>query len=110
MGFSYSGDPSKSSTDTVRFLVQDTNSKDVLLQDEEIAFLVNEEGSVEQAAMRAAETIAAQFSITQCRMRFPWQEELRICCLFASQCLPSAPPSQAAQYQTSQSQTPTQIL
>jgi len=60
MDFSYSGDPSKSDVDQVRFLVGDTNVKKAQLGDKEIEFLVGLEGSVLKAASKAAESIAAK--------------------------------------------------
>lgn len=46
----------------VRLILGDTDSTDVLLQDEEIDFFLTDEGSVEGAAARGAEAIAAKFS------------------------------------------------
>ena len=60
--WSYSGDPSKSDLDKVRFLVRDTNPKDQLLQDAEINFLIQEEGSADKAAIKSAENIAMFFA------------------------------------------------
>lgn len=62
MSFSYSGDPSTSDKDHVRFILQDTNSTFPLLQDEEINFLITQEGDVFQAAAIGAERIAAFFA------------------------------------------------
>lgn len=62
MTWSYSGNPSVSEKDQVRFLVQDTQSAKPLLQDEEIAYLISTEGSPQDAAAKAAETLAAQFA------------------------------------------------
>jgi hypothetical protein len=59
--FSYSGNPKLGGdVEKVRFLIGDTNSKDPLLQDEEIEYLIETEGSVNKAAIAAAEAIAAQ--------------------------------------------------
>lgn len=62
MSFNYSGDPADSDLDAVRFNIQDTDSNDQLLQDEEITYLLNQNGSVLAASVAAAERIATQFS------------------------------------------------
>ena len=62
MSWSYSGNPSSSGKDQVRFLVGDTKKCDQLLTDEEIEFLISQEGSVMKAAAMAAQSIAASFS------------------------------------------------
>jgi len=62
MTWSYSGDPSNSDLDQVRFLVQDTQESDQLLQDEEITFLLTLEGAPLKAASKAAETIGGMFA------------------------------------------------
>lgn len=62
MSWTYSGNPSKSDLDQVRFLVQDTNAKDKLLNNEEIEFLLELEGSPLKASVKAAETISATFA------------------------------------------------
>lgn len=59
MAFNYSGDPSDSDLDLVRFLLQDTDSTDVLLQDAEITALITIQGSAQKAAAQGAEVIAA---------------------------------------------------
>ena len=61
MSFTYGGNPNENSTHEVRFLIGDTDCKDPLLQDEEIKFLINQEGSALKAAVLAAEAIAAKF-------------------------------------------------
>lgn len=61
MSFSYNSDLG-TDRDRVRFLVQDTDANDQLLQDEEIAWLLTEEGSVRAAAIIAAETVAGKFA------------------------------------------------
>lgn len=66
MTFSYSGDPSASDLDEVRFHLQDTDSTDPLLTDEEIEFVidawVDNVGTNVWAAAICAETIAAKFA------------------------------------------------
>lgn len=65
MSWSYSGDPTSSDADAVRFFVQDTNADDQLLTDEEIHFLITHwlayDSMIFVAAM-AAETIASKFA------------------------------------------------
>lgn len=62
MTWTYSGDPSNSSKDAVRFMIGDTDSTDPLLQDEEITYLVTIHAAVGMAAVGAARAIAARFS------------------------------------------------
>lgn len=62
MAWTYSGDPSSSDRDQVRFIIQDTDSDDQLLQDEELDYLLTEEGNVTSASIRAAEILMAKFS------------------------------------------------
>jgi len=58
----YSGDPAFSTKDWVRFAVGDTDSRDQLIGDEEIAALLASEGSKQYAAVKVAERIAAGFA------------------------------------------------
>jgi len=63
MTWSYSGDPGSSTRDEVRFLIQDTDTADQLLSDEEITYVITESGgSIYQAAHDAAYAVASQFS------------------------------------------------
>lgn len=63
MAFTYSGNPATSDRDAVRFLIQDTDSDDVLLQDAEVDWCITQAGaSVYQAAHDAAYAIASKFS------------------------------------------------
>lgn len=62
MTWTYSGDPSSTSRDAVRFLVGDTDSTDQQVSDEEIAWALAEEGNNELAASVIARAIAASFS------------------------------------------------
>jgi hypothetical protein len=70
MAFSYSGDPSKSLLDAVRFEISDTNSRAPLLQNAEIEYALAREapgeppseGEVLSAAARCMETLARLFS------------------------------------------------
>ncbi len=61
--WTYSGDPSKSAKDLVRFLIGDTDSSDPLLTDLEIAYLLGQYNMVAMnAAIRACETIMTKFA------------------------------------------------
>lgn len=62
MTWTYSGDPGSTTRDEVRFLVGDTDTSDQQLTDEEIAWLLSEEGSALGAAVLAAEQLAAKFA------------------------------------------------
>lgn len=63
MSWSYSGNPSSSTLDEVRFLIGDTDTTDQLIQNEEITYLLTEtDGNVYEAAIYAARSIAAKFS------------------------------------------------
>lgn len=63
MTWTYSGDPNFSSRDAVRFLIRDTNTNDQLLQDEEISWLLSQNGNnVYKAAVASAFAVSAKFS------------------------------------------------
>lgn len=62
MAWSYSGNPSSSERDAVRFLVGDTDTNDQLLSNEEIDYLVTLHGSVHRIASESARAIAAKFA------------------------------------------------
>lgn len=63
MSFTYSGDPANSALDAVRFLIQDTNEDDILLQDEEIGFLLTTvDMAIYQAAHDCCYVIASKFA------------------------------------------------
>lgn len=62
MTWTYTGSPSTSSRDAVRFLMGDTDNTDPLVLDEEIAYALTLEASSQLAAARVAETLAAKFS------------------------------------------------
>jgi len=68
MSWSYSGNPSNSQLDEVRFLIGDTDSTEPLLTDEELSYLITvdpDQGSSYSnytAAAAAARAIAAKFS------------------------------------------------
>lgn len=63
MTFSYSGDPSSSDKDAVRFLVNDTSvANDTNISDEEINWLIAQWGDVYEAGRAAAEHLAATYA------------------------------------------------
>ena len=62
MTWTYSGNPSSTDRDAVRFLVADTVSSDPLITDEEIAYLLALYTEPPHAAVGAARAIAAKFS------------------------------------------------
>lgn len=63
MTWSYSGDPSSSSVDSVRFLIGDTDSTDEQLQNEEISWLLSENSnSVYDASIEAARALSAKYA------------------------------------------------
>ena len=62
MAFTYSGDPSDSTLDQVRFLVGDTDSTDPFLQDAEVTWLIQQWTDGYEAARAAAEVMAGKFS------------------------------------------------
>lgn len=59
---SYSGDPSTSDLDTVRFLIRDTDASDYQFTDAEITFLLTEWGDPYVAAWNAADTLTSRFA------------------------------------------------
>jgi len=60
--FTYSGDPSASDLDQVRFLISDTNETDAELQDEEIYYLLSTWGNAYDAAITACEVISGKYA------------------------------------------------
>ncbi len=62
MAWTYTGDPSSSPKDEVRFLVGDTDDGDKLLRDEEITYALAKTGGVITASIRCCEMIMAKFS------------------------------------------------
>ncbi len=62
MTWTYSGDPSTSTKDQVRFLIGDTQSSDPILQDAEINWLLTENATPFYAAVEAANGIAAYYA------------------------------------------------
>lgn len=62
MSFSYSGDPSASDKDAVRFLIRDTVAATKEFEDEEIAYMLTTKGSVNGAALLALKTLASKYA------------------------------------------------
>lgn len=62
MAWTYSGDPSQSDLDMVRWLVGDTDKTDQLALDEEIDAALDRYGSPDRAAAHIARGIAAKFA------------------------------------------------
>jgi len=62
MTWSYSGNPSNSTQDAVRFLVGDTDTNDQLISNEEIAYFVSEFNNARRSASEAARAIAAKYA------------------------------------------------
>jgi hypothetical protein len=63
MTFTYSGDPSTSTRNYVRFLISDTTSTDALFSDEELNYVITEWGGDAYSASRElAEILIARFS------------------------------------------------
>jgi len=60
--WTYSGDPTASDLDGVRFLVGDVDEDEQLLSDEEIEYLLSQYSDSRMAAARAARAIAARFA------------------------------------------------
>ena len=61
-GVSYSGDPSTSDLDTVRFLIRDTDITDPAFTDAELLFLLTEWSDPYVAAWNAADTLTARYA------------------------------------------------
>jgi hypothetical protein len=63
MTFTYSGDPSTSTRNAVRFLINDTLSADALFSDEELNYLIAEWGTnVYEISRAACEVLVSRFS------------------------------------------------
>lgn len=62
MAWTYSGNPGASELDEVRFLIQDTDAEDPIVQDEEILFMLAEEGSPLSAAAGLAQVLAFRYA------------------------------------------------
>lgn len=63
MTFTYSGDPTTSTRNKVRFLINDVDATDVLFSDEELDYLIGEWGTnVYEISRGACEVLIARFS------------------------------------------------
>ncbi len=62
MSWNYTGNPSSSDTDAVRFLVGDVDEATPLVQDEEIAWALSSEPNVYRAAATICDTISARYA------------------------------------------------
>lgn len=63
MTFTYSGDPSTSTRNYVRFLLSDTDSTDALFSDEELNYVISEwNNDAYDAARECAEILIARFA------------------------------------------------
>jgi len=62
MTWTYTGNPGTSRLDEVRFLIQDTNSDEQLLRDEEIEYLIHAYGDPYSAAVAAVVSLIGQAS------------------------------------------------
>lgn len=63
MTFTYSGDPTTSPRNAVRFLLNDTDSTSPLFTDEELTYLITEWGpDVYEICRAGAETLSSKFS------------------------------------------------
>ncbi|MBU1449110.1 hypothetical protein KKF45_04690 [Patescibacteria group bacterium] len=62
MTWTYSGDPAASDLDQVRFLIGDTDTLDQQLSNEEIAWLLSNQGSPLGAAIAACEQVGAIYA------------------------------------------------
>lgn len=66
MTFTYSGDPSNSDIDSVRYLIGDTQSSGHLVEDEEIQYAINrwfpKYGTLEWVSAEVLDTLAAKYA------------------------------------------------
>ena len=63
MTFTYSGDPTTSNRNKVRYLINDTTSTDALFSDEELDYLITEWGTnIYEICRAACEVLVSRFS------------------------------------------------
>ena len=62
MTWTYSGDPSSSDLDAVRFIIGDTDTNDQLLTNAEINYMITYHGTLLRACSESALAIAAKFA------------------------------------------------
>lgn len=65
MTWTYSGNPGASTLDEVRFLIQDTDTNDQLLQDEELNYLITSYGDPYSAAVAAVSALIGRLASLQ---------------------------------------------
>ena len=76
MGFSYSGDPSRSDIDRLRFLLMDTNQNAAVFSDEELNYLIEEYGSNDlMLQYQAFSQAATKFALSIKRSLGPQSED-----------------------------------
>ena len=63
MSWSYSGDPSTSPKDTVRFYLQDTDPDDPIMTDEDILFLLASDANPMSAAIKGLKTLVTKYAM-----------------------------------------------
>ncbi len=63
MSWSYSGDPSTSNRDAVRFYLQDTDEENQTMSDEDIDFLLKSETKPLDAAILGLKTLVTKYSM-----------------------------------------------
>ena len=63
MTWSYSGDPSTSSKDAVRFYIQDVDTSEQVMQDEDILFLLVSNSNPRVAAIEGLKTLLMKYSM-----------------------------------------------
>lgn len=62
MTWTYSGNPGATNRDAVRFLIGDTDNTAQLVTDEEIAYMLAQEGTSTSAAARICRSLAAKYA------------------------------------------------
>lgn len=75
MSFSYSGDPTTSTMDYIRFTVGDTQELTAVLMDEEIDWIVNEYPTVNKQVAAAFRQMATSYARVPKRRLGPQQED-----------------------------------
>lgn len=62
MTWTYSGNPSTSDVDAIRFVIGDTDTNDQLISNEEIQYMIDTYGASRHAASESCRAIAAKFA------------------------------------------------
>jgi hypothetical protein len=75
MAFSYSGDPTKSELDLIRFTVGDTDASDPILQDAEIDYILATKKTVSGRLALAFRQCATHYAPTAIKRKLGPQEE-----------------------------------